>query len=771
MADNHFKVNRGLSLVPQSGAPSNPTNGDIYYDSGLNKFRKYENGAFSDLASSSEVLDTVFKIDDAVDPTKQIDFNAGGTTGTKTTITAAQTANRVFTLPDATTTALGHDTAQVITNKDIDGGTASNTRRLTLPQDTFANISALTRKEGTILYGTDTDTVYYDDGTTLTAIGSGSGGGINYISNGTAESATTGWATYADAAGALPVDGTGGSPSITFTRSTSSPLRGTASFLFTKGATNRQGDGASYAFTIDSADQGKQLAVDMDIVVASGTYADGDLAVYLYDVTNSQVIQPANFSILNQVVGLPQRKVATFQTSSNSTSYRLIFHVASTSAVAYTVKFDRVTVGPQFISTGPALSDWRNDRTFTPSAGFGTPTLSSIFYRRVGDAMQVRGSWKNGSNTASTAFITLPAGIIVDVNKISAQTNLQAVGRWEVERSGSAIITSQNEGVMFYDGSTTNQIFFAYRSGSTQWTKENSDQFSNSSDGMSFEFTIPVAGWASNSVVSSEAETRLVSAQAVLNANTSFTGNTVIKFDTSVYDTHAQYSTSTGLYTAPVGGKYEVKGCTLNAGGAAGLYVVVNGTAKTYIGASSTSTGAFAGTVTVNAGDTIGIYTDTTRTYTGGSANGAFLTNITFTRISGPQQISESETVAAAYYLSANASPGADAVLKFDTKFFDTHGAYSTSTGLFTAPAPGFYRFATIGQTTATGQAGVYLVKNGSATVYAGVYPLSAEGAGMATLQLLAGDQVAFFIDSNRTINGGTGSGARFTHMSVERIK
>lgn len=57
--------------------------------------------------------------------------------------------------------------AQVITNKDIDGGTASNTRRITLPKDTLTNLNALTRKEGTLVYDTTGDDVYFDDGSSL----------------------------------------------------------------------------------------------------------------------------------------------------------------------------------------------------------------------------------------------------------------------------------------------------------------------------------------------------------------------------------------------------------------------------------------------------------------------------------------------------------------------------------------------------------------------------------------------------------------------------
>jgi hypothetical protein len=73
---------------------------------------------------------------------------------------------------------IGTSDAQVITNKDIDGGTASNTVRITVPKDTKANLDALTRKEGTLVYASDEDKVYIDNGTTLIDI-SGAGGGTD----------------------------------------------------------------------------------------------------------------------------------------------------------------------------------------------------------------------------------------------------------------------------------------------------------------------------------------------------------------------------------------------------------------------------------------------------------------------------------------------------------------------------------------------------------------------------------------------------------------
>lgn len=54
---------------------------------------------------------------------------------------------------------------------DFDGLTASNTSRLTLPKDTKANLLGLTRKEATLLYASDEELVYVDNGTDLLPIG------------------------------------------------------------------------------------------------------------------------------------------------------------------------------------------------------------------------------------------------------------------------------------------------------------------------------------------------------------------------------------------------------------------------------------------------------------------------------------------------------------------------------------------------------------------------------------------------------------------------
>ena len=60
---------------------------------------------------------------------------------------------------------------QVLTNKDIDFGVASNTRRLTLPKANKSFLNSLTRKESTLVYASDEKNIYIDTGSTLKPVG------------------------------------------------------------------------------------------------------------------------------------------------------------------------------------------------------------------------------------------------------------------------------------------------------------------------------------------------------------------------------------------------------------------------------------------------------------------------------------------------------------------------------------------------------------------------------------------------------------------------
>ncbi len=161
---------------------------------------------------------------------------------------------------------------------------------------------------------------------------------LDIITNGRFETSIDGWNTYADAAGATPVDGTGGSPVITFARSTTTPLFNTASGLLTKTATDSQGQGVSTPFTLPLGMISRDNTIELYSAVG-GTYVTGDLKVYIYDITNATLITPS----VTDISSVTGRFQAQWR-STASTSYRLILHVSTTSTNAYTCKIDNISI-------------------------------------------------------------------------------------------------------------------------------------------------------------------------------------------------------------------------------------------------------------------------------------------------------------------------------------------------------------------------------------------------------------------------------------------
>lgn len=92
------------------------------------------------------------------------------TTAGANSLTLTTSASTNVTLPTTGTLATLAG-SEILTNKDIDGGTASNTHRITIPKAAKTVLDALTRKEATIMYASDESALYVDNGSSLVAIG------------------------------------------------------------------------------------------------------------------------------------------------------------------------------------------------------------------------------------------------------------------------------------------------------------------------------------------------------------------------------------------------------------------------------------------------------------------------------------------------------------------------------------------------------------------------------------------------------------------------
>jgi hypothetical protein len=217
---------------------------------------------------------------------------------------------------------------------------------------------------------------------------------VNYISNPTIKSGTRGFNTYLNTAQPRPVNGTGAGASVTLAANTVTPLADGVELQLIKDAVNRQGQGFSTNFRINRSDLSKPLQIQFDYRLVSGTFSgsvapatDSDVIVYIYDVDNNALIEPAGRLLEPAITGQTYRYRGTFQPSATGLNYRLIFHIATTSASAYTLAFDNIDVGPQVVSNGAVITDWQS---FTPTGGFTTNTTYTGRFRRVGDSVELQ---------------------------------------------------------------------------------------------------------------------------------------------------------------------------------------------------------------------------------------------------------------------------------------------------------------------------------------------------------------------------------------------
>lgn len=622
MADNFFKIAKGVTLKSQSSTPSNPQNGDMYYDSTLNKFRKYENGSWGDFAG-------------------------------------------------------------------------------------------------------------------------GAGGGINYLQTISQGDMTTGFVVSKNTTPAIIPD-TGfvtSGTNITITSSSSSPLRSVNSLVITKDAVNRQGEQVYYDFSIDSADQAKMLQFSMDYNIASGTYADDDLIAYIYDVTNAVLIQPVPYKIKKHTLA-SERFTFEFQTAYNSTSYRLIFHVSSTSASAYSLKFDNLSLGPNVRGVGSVVTDWQA-ATVTCNLTNQT-TLAKK--RRVGDSMEYLIN-TSCTGTPATADAVWTIAETIDAAKLGAGSfsNLESLGIMQVYDASTAV---RYIGAISVNNSTSVR---ADTHGLSTIVSNTSPVTLVINDQIELHFIVPVLGLsASSQIIDDGYAGRVVAASASGNPASATSGNPII-FPTSDIDTVNGYSASTGQYTVKTEGYYKVGISGNNAiASALSVYLYKNAILNQLLTSISTTDIGFSGQTIVqaNAGDLLDVRPNNTFDVDGG--------NITFERIPGSPQVLASEKVSFSYTQTSGQAltGGVGATVVANVKKWDSHGIYNTSTGKFKLPRAGVgslkARFLT--SSLAAGTSNYYgqlqVLKNGSPyKIFSGRFNVGAGtttyaiGEGPCDVEGVAGDE------------------------------
>lgn len=418
----------------------------------------------------------------------------------------------------------------------------------------------------------------------------------SYLDNGHALVNTTGWNGYDDGAVADPVDGTGGSPStITFTRDTVRKLdNDIASFRFAKSAADGQGEGRAFAFSIPESEQGRQQQIEINYETTVN-YAAGDIGIYIYDVTNANLLNVSPRDVAKNDSG--GKISARFFAAAGSTSYRVIIHIRTTNALAYDFNFT-MRIGKVRFFDAPVVSKWES---FTPTGSWTTNATYTGFKRRVGQNLEIQYKIAlAGAPNAADLHFDIPDNLSIDTDVIHADTQNDTLGLGVVHDNGTSIYSAvrgeyRTDSTILlkgHDNETVNTTFTTMTSAGGTATVTFA-----SGDEIFLHTTVPISGWDSGALVSTtQANLQTVSFRAdKTSGNHSSNGNyqQVQSWNAADIDTANGWNTSTGTYTLPRTGKYLAyftTGFAISATGQRGVTIKQNGTNVGFNQAEATST-------------------------------------------------------------------------------------------------------------------------------------------------------------------------------------
>lgn len=621
------------------------------------------------------------------------------------------------------------------------------------------------------------------------------GAGYNYLPGGDFEAGVTigaGNVQYATATvtngiptGAPTLSNTANS--IAITTETTTPIRRTKSLRAT-GATNwTAGHGFSLGpvFALQPADNAKMLSVQLTYQSVSGqttlNYSGSpgsqSLMIMIYDVTAGAWLPIPPGALGFNTINGTQLVTATFQSSAVvGQQYQAFVFSGTTSTGPVAVLFDDIFIGRQPINYGYAGSDYRVTGTnvitgTTTSPTKGTVVNDYIGYARVGDSARILGGYKQSSAGAIGSgdyLLQLPTGLSFDPAKVTYYTGVfggssaiqppMTFGSATLTLGGSATIVTGF--VVPYDATH-------FRLAGVQGTANTASNvgtwsatyfpLTNAAQTASFDFTAPIAGWSSNVQMSSDTDTRVVSAKFGVTASFSATANQPVPFVTQLIDTHSGFVTG-GQYRVPVTGIYDVT-VSGNSGGVVNISFYKNAVLDTPNFVTFNPTYSLTGSTSVSAaaGDLLDVRPGSTQTL-------GTETRLNISRKSGPSQIAATESVNATYYLSTGPSLGANTLIPYDGKYIDTHNAYSA--GIWTCPVTGIYRLSAKGQSTTAST--IYVKIAGTAAGYITSLSTNWNYGGSISRKIYAGQTVGFYTEAAQTL-GNSGAGGYLNEMSIER--
>ena len=236
-----------------------------------------------------------------------------------------------------------------------------------------------------------------------------------------------------------------------------------------------------------------------------------------------------------------------------------------------------------------SLSDWQS---YTPTfTGFGTVRTSNMEYRRVGDTLELRGSFVSGTATATEARVSLPAGL----TSIAMVAHPQKAGAWT-----QSVVLNGNGHVLI--GNAVSYITFGYETGSSAGlTPQDGNGIIASGTRMSINaIGIPISGWTSVSSGTLTAPRSYAIDSGFIGYGS--TDTKIVQFRDSQKNvgqgfTRSSDGTNGTKYTINNAGVYSIGFCAFGSGGQA-IAITVDDSALTTNATSTTYAQGLRGLVT-----------------------------------------------------------------------------------------------------------------------------------------------------------------------------
>jgi hypothetical protein len=247
---------------------------------------------------------------------------------------------------------------------------------------------------------------------------------------------------------------------------------------------------SSYAITITSGAglSGNSGAASCRIKTVSGSA--NPPTIQAYDGTNilaSTAVAATTSTYTRTTVNFPFP-------ASGTTSLRIV----STGAGSYKIDDCYLGLAEGFnLATvaGGIITEWV---AYTPTiTGFGTPTSVSFYSRRIGDSLEVEGSFIAGTVAASVASISFGyngnnANVTMDTSKLSANG---VVGRGMTNASA----TTTYFGNITVIGNSGSTVLLGYRSSTAvESSGANGNAIIGTGNFLSVRFMVPISGWTAN---------------------------------------------------------------------------------------------------------------------------------------------------------------------------------------------------------------------------------------------------------------------------------